>query len=87
MKRDIVISDLPCPLENVERLVTSTAPVNNLAPPGIVSDHVHTVHIVVVLLEYMFVCACLRAVACLIILFSSLGISYHMYSSSVTYSI
>ena len=35
-----------------ETVVTSTAPVNNLAPPGIVSDQIHSVHIVVVLLEY-----------------------------------
>ena len=36
----------------MERMVTSTVPVNNLVPAGIVSDQMTSVYIVVVLLEY-----------------------------------
>lgn len=54
-------------------MVTSTAPVYSLAAPGIVGDQIHSVPIVVVLLEYgigllndnVSLCVCV----CLFILF------------------
>ena len=95
MKLDsISIHYLPCPLaECGENMVTSTAPVYNLAAPGIVGDQIHSVPVVVVLLEYGIgllsdnVSLCVCVYICLFILFSSLGIIYNTHSSAVIYSV